>query len=163
MGPELQCCAHAQPFRPAAAAVNKKKGLVEAYSWRPVESLDDLVTTIPSTLEQDKLEWIANNPDTGRCLQFTVERTCDSGAACALGSPHAWQMQGIPAHVINENLASSSNPSTFETAAGPRAAAETWTIVSSITGEQQAYNIGGRCPLVFPQGQVVLDHRKVYV
>ena len=57
----------------------------------------------------------------------------------------------------------SSEPANFATGGGARSATSAWTVSSDVAGDQQAYNLGKSCPLVFSQGQVVLEDRKVYV
>jgi len=107
--------------------------------------------------------WTENKPRAQPSIQFQVERICDSGAATALGSIEAWVRQGLPQQVVNENLTTSSSPANFATGGGARSASSAWTVSSDVAGDQQAYNLGKSCPLVFSQGQVVLEDRKVYV
>ena len=102
-------------------------------------------------------------PASASSRQFRVERICDSGAATALGPIEAWVRQGLPQQRVNENLTISSSPANFATGGGARSSKSAWTVSSDVAGDQQAYNLGRACPLVFSQGQAVLEDRKTYV
>ena len=136
----------------------------QMYSWLPAESLGEgLLMEIPTDLDVNKLRWKECKPKALPVIQFQVERICDSGAATALASIASWLKQGLPRQLINESLTTSSEPSNFATGNGAVPASCAWTVSSDVAGEQQAYNLGGACPLVFAQGQVVLRYNKVYI
>ena len=142
-----------------AAAVAKAR---QVYSWQPPPCLgEDMMSDISADADCARRAWIENKPRAQPSIQFQVERICDSGAATALGSIEAWVKQGLPQQVVNENLTTSSAPANLATGGGAWSASSAWTVSSDVAGDQQAYNLGRSCPLVFSQGQVVLEDKSI--
>jgi hypothetical protein len=94
---------------------------------------------------------------------FIIERCRESGAATSLGSRKAWEAQGVPSAFLDQVVTRSSSPARFATGGSVRPAEMATTVESEISGSQQSYQMPLACPLVFSQGQPVVDQRKLYV